>query len=163
MATRRATKTPKKTAKPPSKKAPKKTAKASPERPAAPRTKAAPKRSPAAPARTEVLPGRVVVHNVNVPGYETTVEAPRYEAMKKALLQVLPTHAPGLTQAEMFASVVPHLPAALFPGGAKAGWWAKCVQLDLEARGLVVRDAAKKPVRWRKTWPTRGKPRGARY
>jgi uncharacterized protein YndB with AHSA1/START domain len=32
-------------------------------------------------------------------------------------------------------------------GGAKAGWWTKCVQLDLEAKGTVVRKTAK-PLRW---------------
>jgi hypothetical protein len=35
------------------------------------------------------------------------------------------------------ASALLHLPQNLFPGGAKAGWWAKTVQLDLEARGLL--------------------------
>jgi hypothetical protein len=29
-------------------------------------------------------------------------------------------------------------------------WWAKSVQLDLEARRLVVRDKRSKPLRWRK-------------
>jgi len=93
--------------------------------------------------------GKVVVTNVNAPGYESRLDATKYEAMKKALLRVLPKRAPGLTQAEMFAAVVPHLPEDLFPGGAKAGWWAKSVQLDLEARGVVVRDKTK-PLTWRK-------------
>ena len=34
----------------------------------------------------------------------------------------------------------------LFPGGATLGWWIKAVQLDLEARGLVVRSKGS-PVR----------------
>jgi len=34
----------------------------------------------------------------------------------------------------------------LFPGGAKAGWWLKAVQLDLEARGLIQRGPVK-PLR----------------
>ena len=42
------------------------------------------------------------------------------------------------------------LPEALFPGGATAGWWVKCVQLDLEAKGTVLRDNGK-PLRWTKT------------
>jgi hypothetical protein len=49
----------------------------------------------------------------------------------------------------MLAGLMSHLPAALFPGGAKAGWWMKCVQLDLEAQGVVIREASK-PVRWHK-------------
>jgi hypothetical protein len=93
---------------------------------------------------------RIEVENVNVPGYRTSVDAAKYRAMKKALLRVLPRKAPGFTQAEMFGSVVSHLPEALFPGGEKAGWWAKCVHLDLEAKGLVVRDPDAKPLRWRR-------------
>jgi hypothetical protein len=50
----------------------------------------------------------------------------------------------------MIAATKRHLPEDLFPGGAKAGWWVKCVQLDLEAKGLVVRDRAAKPLRWRR-------------
>ena len=66
--------------------------------------------------------GRVKVMNVNVPGYTSSVDAALYNAMKKALLKELPAKAPGLTQAEMFSAVGPHLPADQFPGGAKAGW-----------------------------------------
>ena len=44
-------------------------------------------------------------------------------------------------------AVVAHLPADLFPGGAKAAWWAKMVQLDMEAKGVVDREQTK-PLRW---------------
>lgn len=91
---------------------------------------------------------RVAVASVNVPGYFRTVDGPRYRAMKKALLKVLPKKAPGMTQTEMMAAVLPHLPAALFPRGEKAGWWTKCVQLDLEAKQVIARDAAARPLRW---------------
>jgi hypothetical protein len=57
---------------------------------------------------------------------------------------------PGLTQAEMIDATKRHLPEDLFPGGAKAGWWVECVQLDLEAEGLVERDRTAKPLRWRR-------------
>ena len=87
------------------------------------------------------------VKNVNVPGYTHKVDAIKYEAMKEALLKVLPKKPPGLTQAEMRKAVVPHLPDDEFPGGAKAEWWSKCVQLDLEARGIVRREDSK-PLRW---------------
>jgi hypothetical protein len=43
--------------------------------------------------------------------------------------------------------VLPHLPDDLFPEGATVGWWAKTVQLDLEAKGIVIRKATK-PLRW---------------
>lgn len=92
-------------------------------------------------------PNRIVVENVNVPGYTTTVDAAKYHAMRRALLKVLTGRPPGLTQAEMVTRVVPHLPPALFPAGAKAAWWAKCVQLDLEAKGVIAREPTK-PLRW---------------
>lgn len=62
-----------------------------------------------------------------------------------------PRRASGLAQAEMVAAVVPLSPQRLWPGGAKAMWWMKTVQLDLEAKGLVARDAATRPMRWRPT------------
>ena len=55
-----------------------------------------------------------------------------------------------MTQAEMAQAELPHLPQELWPGGAKAMWWLKTVQLDLEARGLIARDAAARPLRWRR-------------
>lgn len=69
--------------------------------------------------------GRVTIENVNVPGYTKRVDATKYKAMRRSLLEVLPSRAPGMTQAEMFAAVVDHLPRDLFPGGEKVGWWAK--------------------------------------
>jgi len=96
---------------------------------------------------SEQRPGRVTIENVNHPGHTTTADAGMYDAMRDALLKVLPTAPPGLTQAEMQDAVVPRLPDDLFPGGAKAGWWSKTVQLELEAKGIVVREASK-PLRW---------------
>lgn len=98
---------------------------------------------------------RVTVQNVNIPGYTSTVDAVMYNAMRVALLKALPAKAPGLTQAEITEAAKAHLPADLFPGGAKAGWWTKCVQLDLEAKGAVVREPGK-PLRWHKASKTRG-------
>jgi len=91
---------------------------------------------------------RVQVRTPNAPDYVSTVDAVKYEAMRKALMKVVPRKAPGLTQREMMAAVVPHLPQDTFPGGAKAGWWAKCVQLDLETKGVLFRDLSAKPLRW---------------
>jgi len=68
--------------------------------------------------------------------------------MKPALLKVLPGEAPGLTESEMSKAVLVHLPEAEFPGGAKSGWRLKAVQLDLEAKGIVMREMAAKPLRW---------------
>jgi hypothetical protein len=93
---------------------------------------------------------RITVRNINVPGHTSTVDATLYRAMLTALLKALPAQAPGLTQAEMIEAVQQHLPQDLFPGGAKSGWWVKCVQLDQEAGGGIVREPCK-PLRWHKT------------
>lgn len=90
---------------------------------------------------------KIAVENVNVPGKTSNVDATKYAAMKKAFLKVLPKKSPGLTQSEIVDQVKPHLPDALFPKGATSGWWAKTVQLDLEAKGVVVREVTK-PLRW---------------
>jgi hypothetical protein len=86
------------------------------------------------------------VENVNHPGSSRFVEAARYEAMHRALLKALPSTSPGPTLAELSSAIVPDLPEDLFPGGAKAGWWLKTVQLDLEAKHRIVREKTK-PLR----------------
>ena len=109
-------------------------------------------------SRTKNAPpaGRVVVENVNVPGYTVQVDAGKYQAMRKALLAVLPKKPPGLTQSEIRLAVLPHLSEDLFPGGAKAAWWAKMVQLDLEAKGAIEREQIK-PLRWHAAKPKKAK------
>jgi hypothetical protein len=92
-------------------------------------------------------PGRIRIENVNHPGSSTTVDAGMYTAMREALLEVLPAAAPGLTEGQMRLAVLPKLPEALFPGGERAGWWAKAVQLDLEAKAIIARETSR-PLRW---------------
>jgi hypothetical protein len=87
---------------------------------------------------------------VNHPGKVTQVNADMYDAMTRAFLKILPRASPGLTADEVRKAVIPHLPQDLFPGGSKAGWWAKAVQLDLEARGVIAREKTK-PLRMHKT------------
>lgn len=90
----------------------------------------------------------IVVENVNHPGQTARVDAIKYKATKSAMLKVLPSKAPGVTQLEMMAAMRKALPTAQFPG-TTTSWWAKTVQLDLEAKGLVLRDSGK-PLRWRR-------------
>lgn len=92
-------------------------------------------------------PARVRIENVNHPGSSTTVDATLYGAMREAVLAVLPAAAPGMTEAQLRQAVLPKLPQDLFPGGARAGWWAKAVQLDLEAKGVIDREPSR-PLRW---------------
>jgi uncharacterized protein DUF6958 len=88
----------------------------------------------------------VVVENVIRPGNARQVDGPKYRAMRRAVLAVVPRRGPGLTLADALAAVVPRLPTLLFPGGTGAGWWFKTVQLDLEAKRMLVREKTS-PVR----------------
>ena len=91
---------------------------------------------------------KIEVENVVQPGKTYRVDRAKYEAMRAAMWAALPTAAPGLDAKALKAAVLPALPGDLFPGGATAGWWIKCVQLDLEAKGLVVREG--RPLRFRR-------------
>jgi hypothetical protein len=82
------------------------------------------------------------VANVLQPGKTYRVDAAKFGVVEAAVLAVLPDGPPGLTVADLKARMLPLLPDTLFPGGAKAGWWLKSVQLDLEARGVVARTGA---------------------
>lgn len=90
---------------------------------------------------------KIEVQNINTPGRSTHVNRAKYNAMKRAMAKSLPKRSPGLTQNEIREAVKPHLDEALFPGGKTSGWWAKTVQLDLEAKKRMVREPTK-PLRW---------------
>ena len=92
---------------------------------------------------------KIAVQSPLHPGKSTNVDKAKYEAMRAAMLATLPDKAPGLTYAQMRTQMAPRLSQEVFPGGEKAGWWAKCVQLDLEAKGTVVRDGST-PLRFRR-------------
>lgn len=98
---------------------------------------------------TVTRPPKIEIENVLSPGHLVRVDANKYHAMKRAFLHILPKTSPGLTAAEIGEAVLPHLPEDLFPQGAKAGWWKKAVQLDLEAKRVIVREETK-PLRWRR-------------
>lgn len=89
---------------------------------------------------------RITIQSATSPHHVQRVDRAKYGAMHDALLSVLPAAAPGLTVAEAKAALLPKLPDALFPGGAKAGWWLKAVQLDLEAKAVIARGPGS-PVR----------------
>jgi hypothetical protein len=89
---------------------------------------------------------KIKIENVLQPGKTYSADLVKYEAMKKAVLAVLPKASPGMTVAEVQDRVLAHLPEDLFPGGAKSGWWMKAVQLDLEAKNIVKRERTS-PIR----------------
>ena len=92
---------------------------------------------------------KIEVENVIRPGKVRRVDADMYRAMRQAFLKILPKRPPGLTLEEIRERLLPHLPEAQFPDGARAGWWAKTVQLDLEAKGVVAREKTR-PLRLRR-------------
>ena len=94
--------------------------------------------------------GKVELLNVNHPGKKNSGDKAKYDAMKAAMMHVLPSSAPGVTIEELQSRVLPELPEITFPAGATAGWWLKAVQLDLEARGVVRRENTK-PLRLHKS------------
>ncbi len=98
---------------------------------------------------TKIKVEKIEIENVNHPGHIRRVDADMYEAMKRAFLKVLPKTSPGLTLEEIQKRLIADLPEELFPKGAKAGWWAKAVQLDLEAKGIAAREKTK-PLRLRR-------------
>lgn len=90
---------------------------------------------------------KIEVENINVPSYKSKVDKEKYSTIKNAMLKVLPKSSPGLNQKEMKEKIASMVPVKLFPNGEKVGWWAKTVQLDLEAKGIIKR-LNKKPLEW---------------
>jgi hypothetical protein len=88
---------------------------------------------------------KITIENIASPGHTYRVDRAKYEAMREALMLVLPAGPPGLAVADAKVALLPHLSETLFPAGDKAGWWLKAVHLDLEAKGVVGREI--KPVR----------------
>jgi hypothetical protein len=92
---------------------------------------------------------KIEVENVLQPGKVYRVDAEKFAAMREAVLAVVPQGPPGMTPEEIIAAVRGRLPENLFPGGEKAGWWVKSVQLDLEAKGVLQRGPVGRVRVWR--------------
>src|ERR1051326_4782257 len=90
---------------------------------------------------------RIQVRTPNTPGYSNTVDKAKYDAMLAMLKTIIPKGGDGITQNEMLAAAQKLAPKTTFPGTTPS-WWAKCVQLDQEARGNLARRADAKPLRW---------------
>jgi hypothetical protein len=78
------------------------------------------------------------------------VNPEKFESMRAALLSVLPPDGPGLTFDEFCALVEPVVPRGFFPDMGSVRWYAKSVQLHLEAVGEVRRDYRSRPLRFRR-------------
>ena len=89
---------------------------------------------------------KLKIENVLQPGKTYNVDPVMFDAMKAALMKVVPSGPPGMTPSEIQKALLPLLQQDLFPGGDKAGWWMKAVQLDQEAKKILTR-SEKPPVR----------------
>lgn len=89
---------------------------------------------------------KIEIESITSPHHVQRVNKAKFMAMRDALLLVLPSERPGMSVAEAKAALLPNLSQELFPGGEKAGWWLKAVQLDLEAKGEIER-SGRGPVR----------------
>jgi hypothetical protein len=93
---------------------------------------------------------KIIIESITSPHHTERVNRAKYMAMCEALMAILPGEPPGLTVAEAKEALLRHLSQDHFPGGDKAGWWLKAVQLDLEAKGILKRGPGS-PVRLFKT------------
>ena len=89
---------------------------------------------------------KIAVENFAQGGKVSFVDAAKYHAARAAVLKALPRVQPGLTIEELYHAMAPHLPEELFPQAKGAVWWMKTAQLDLESKGLIVRDG-RSPMR----------------
>jgi hypothetical protein len=74
------------------------------------------------------------------------IDATRYDAMKAAILAVVPRDEDGVTFASLPKLVEKRLPGEVF-AGASIAWYVATVKLDLEARGFVERIPAPQRLR----------------
>jgi hypothetical protein len=92
------------------------------------------------------VPEKIGMENVNHPGRVVRVEAAKYNAVRDAIISVLPLQPPGLTQVQLREAVRPLVSSDVFPEGFKAGWWVMGVQLDLRAKKGIATENSK-PLR----------------
>ena len=93
---------------------------------------------------------RVELLNPNTGRPDGTVDADKYEAMKAALLKVIPKDEAGVPFKELTELVRPLLPDEVY-AGASIVWYVTAVKLDLEARGLLERVPKRRPQHVRRT------------
>lgn len=89
---------------------------------------------------------KIEVENINHPGSTRKVDAAIYEVVRGAYLAAVPNGRPGVTIREAEQKIAAAVPTTLFKHGAQVGWWAKTVQLDLEAK-QVIRRTDERPLR----------------
>ncbi len=93
---------------------------------------------------------RVTTRNVNYPrGGGKRIERGMYEAVRKAILAVVPRSREGVPFKDLPRLVAARAPRSLFQGRS-VSWYTTTVKLDLEARGLIERVPRATPQRLRR-------------
>jgi len=80
----------------------------------------------------------------------TRVSKAKYDAVRKALLSVVPKKKEGIPFSDLAKLVAPKLPKEMRPTKGSASWLTVVVKLDLEARGVLQRVEGAKPQRVRR-------------
>ena len=78
------------------------------------------------------------------------IEKSKYDAMRRALLKVIPRSKSGVLFGDLGDLVLDHLDEGLYPKGASVLWYVTTVKQDLEARGLIEQVPGAKPQRLRR-------------
>ena len=87
---------------------------------------------------------KIEVESINAPDHKVKLNAEKYGAMNDAVISSDP-----MTYAAIKDGVLPILSQEYFLGGRTSGWWIKAVQLDLEAKGVLLQHTSK-PLTWSK-------------
>jgi hypothetical protein len=80
----------------------------------------------------------------------TLIVLEKYEAVQEAILAMLPAGGEGMTWSELAEVITPYLPENLFRHIGTVRWYAKAVQIDLEAQGVIERVPDSHPLRLRR-------------
>lgn len=74
----------------------------------------------------------------------------KYEAVRQAILAMLPAGGEGITWSALADMIAPYLPESLFRHMGTVRWYVRAVQIDLEAGGIIERVPGSQPPRLRR-------------
>lgn len=90
---------------------------------------------------------KVLMHNPNTGRPDRNIDGQRYDAVRKAILKVVPREGEGIAFADLPAAVRKQLPNGEIPGGGAINWYTTVVKLHMESRGELRRVPGAKPQR----------------
>ena len=92
----------------------------------------------------------MMTRNITKGAGGTRLSVAKYEAVKKAVLAVVPKNKKGIRFKDLPKAVAKRVPKDMLPQKGSASWLATTVKLDLEARGLIERIPGETPQRLRR-------------